>query len=85
MNNPIVVLDLAEKINAVFSQNGWDVCEEIAITPAVGCVEIQLLLALSANGCSAALNVLHDAGIHYTGTWEDLHTGGMITVPLEIA
>lgn len=93
MNNPIVtrqggklrVLELAKKINTLFSRNGWDTFDEIAITAGVGCVEIQMLLSVGPNSCSSALNTLHAAGIPFIGTWEDLHAGGMINVPLSIA
>jgi hypothetical protein len=78
----VKVHDLTGELNTLFASLDYDVYDELAITPAVGCVEIQLLLAMSKNACSAILNVLHDNGYTYTGTWEDLHSGGMITVPV---
>ena len=76
--------DLADNIDALLANAGWDTDEQIAVTPAVGAVEIQTLEDVDANECSALLNTLHDAGIPYCGTWQDLRAGRIITVPLEI-
>jgi|WetSurMetagenome_2_1015567.scaffolds.fasta_scaffold01259_4 hypothetical protein len=84
VTNFVKVHDLTGELNILFDKSGYDVYGQVAITPAVDHVDIQTLIAMSPNACSAILNVLHDNGYNYTGTWEDLNTGGMITVPVNI-